>query len=244
MIRSSHVSMYVTENSQAMALRAAELIEEQCNKALALHRTFTLALSGGKTPTELYNLLATPEWISRIAWEQTAIYWVDEHDVGPESDENNYRRARQELLSRVPVTRYYRIKGEDGPIKAAENYEALLKDHFCLMPGEAPRFDCILLGVGSDGRVASLRPDSPAVLETERLVVDQYVQAQKKSRITMTFQVLNAAHCNIIMASGQEKHKILTTALNLMAEPVLPVQKLRPFDGKLCWIIDEAAYKG
>lgn len=244
MIFSSHISLYVAGTGHDMAEQAALIMEEQCSKAVSERGVFNLAISGGKTPLELFDLLATPEWIKRMDWEHTAIYWVDEHDVSPDDEGSNYRRARNQLLSRVPVTRYYRIKGEEGPIKAAESYENLLRDHFCLMPGEAPRFDCIILGVGDDGRVASLRPGSPAVLETERLVVDQYVQSQRSSRITMTFQVLNAAHCCLIMASGAGKHKVLGTALNLMAEPVLPIQKLRPFGGKVCWVIDEAAYKG
>ena len=53
----------------------------------------------------------------------------------------------------------------------------------------------------------------------------------------------NARWC-IFLASGAEKLHVLSTALNLMAEPLLPAQKVRPTNGKLCWIIDEAAYKG
>ena len=245
MIRATHLSLLVTENELDMAVQAAELIEQQCKEALAKRSIFNLAVSGGKTPVTLFRLLSSPEWVSRIDWERTAMYWVDEHNVAPDDPKSNYSRTRNELISRVPLTRYYRIKGEQDPVKAAEDYENLLRDHFCLIPGEPPRFDCILLGVNKDGRTGSIFPGSAAdVLETDRMVMDQYVHEIKSSRITMTFPVLNNARCCIFLASGKEKHHILNSALNLMAEPVLPAQKVRPTNGKLCWIIDEAAYQG
>lgn len=244
MIRATHLSLLVTEDPLDMAKQAAEIIEEQCKKALARRSIFNLAISGGKTPLALFRLLSSPEWAGRIDWERTAMYWVDEHCVGPDSPESNYRLARQELLSRVPITRFYRMKGEDNPVKAAEAYEAMLKDHFCLIPGEFPRFDCILLGVGDDGHTGSLFPNESAVYETERLVVDQYIRSIKSSRITMTFPVLNNARCCIFMANGKEKNYVLKTALDLMADPALPAQMVRPTNGGLVWIIDEAAYTG
>lgn len=244
MIRATYLSLLVTEDPLDMARQAAEIIEARCREALSRRSVFNLALSGGQTPLALFRLLSSPEWVKRIDWERTAVYWVDEHCVGPDQPESNYRAARQELLSRVPITRFYRIKGEDNPVKAAEAYEALLKDHFCLIPGEFPRFDCILLGVGDEGDTASLFPGESAVEETERLVVDQYIRKLKSSRVTMTFPVLNNARCCIFMASGKQKHHVLSTALNLMAEPLLPAQMVRPLNGGLVWIIDEAAYTG
>ncbi|MDR1242383.1 MAG: 6-phosphogluconolactonase [Deltaproteobacteria bacterium] len=244
MVRSTHLSLLVTKSDLDMAQKAAELIEEQCNEALATRSLFNLAISGGKTPLSLFRLLSSPEWEKRIYWERTALYWVDERCELPDSPKSHYGIARRELLSRVPLTRFYRIKGEAHPEEAAEAYERLLRDHFCLGRGEAPRFDCIVLGLGNDGHTASIFPGQSAVEEKSRLVVDQYIHSMKSSRVTMTFPVFNNARCCIFMASGKEKHPVLSTALNLMAEPTLPAQMVRPIEGKLCWIIDEAAYKG
>lgn len=244
MIRATHLSLLVTENPLDMALEAAQIIEEQCAQALKKRSIFNLAISGGKTPVALFRLLSSAAWINRIDWERTAIYWVDEHGVGTDHPDSNYRVARTELLSRVPITRYYRIRGEDDPVAAAEGYETLLRDHFCLIPGEFPRFDCIILGVGDDGHTASLFPGASGVQEQNRMVIDQYIHSIKSSRITMTFPVLNNARCCVFLASGKEKHHVLSTALNLMADPVLPAQMVRPIHGKLCWIIDHAAYAG
>ncbi len=240
----THLSLYVTADVDAMAAEAAALIEQQSKEAIAERGIFTLAISGGKTPLPLFRLLASPAWTKRIDWSKTAVYWVDERCVSIESDESNYRAARSELLSKVDTTRIYRMKGEAHPEEAAKIYEDLLIEHFSLAPGELPRFDCVILGVGEDGHTASLYPGDPALAEKKLLVMDAYIPKLKKSRLTLTLPVLNNAACCIFLASGKEKHHVLSTALNLLEAPVLPAQMVRPHHGKLCWIIDSTAYRG
>lgn len=244
MLRATHLSLLVAQDAQEMAVLAAELLEEQAAAALRRGPLFTLAVSGGRTPIELFRLLASPKWRERVNWERTALYWVDERCSGPEQAGSHYGLARAELISRVPLTRFYRMKGEDEPVRAAQAYENLLREHFNLAEGEFPRFDCVLLGVGADGRTGSLYPGAEALREQTRLVTDHYLRESKASRLTLTLPVLNNARCCIFLAGGREKKHVLSTALNLMAEPCLPAQMVRPTGGKLCWIIDEAAYTG
>lgn len=243
MINTTHLSLYVTSNALTMAEAAAQIIVTEAEKAIAERGIFTLALSGGKTPQSLFQLLASPQWSTAIDWSKCDIYWVDERCVGPESLESNYHLARQDLLARVAATRFYRIKGEEQPESAADAYEKLLIDHFKLEKGEFPRFDCVLLGVGGDGHTGSLFPDDPAIDEKEHSVV-AVRRKQGPDRITLTLPVLNNARCCIFMASGREKNHVLSTALNLMAAPILPAQMVRPHAGRLCWIIDDVAYQG
>jgi len=240
----THLSLYVTPDEQAMAEEAAAIIAEQCAQAIAKRGIFNIALSGGKTPLPLFQTLSQPKWATAIDWSKTVVYWADERCVPPENEESNYRLARKELLSNVEATRFYRMKGEDQPEQAAKAYANLLSDHFCLIPGEFPRFDCILLGVGTDGHTASLFSGDPALKDNESIVADVYQARQNTPRLTLTLPVLNNSRCCIFLASGRVKNHILSTALNLMAAPVLPAQMVRPHNGKLCWIIDNNAYQG
>ena len=239
----THLSLYVTSDEQDMALQAATLIANQAKEAIEKRGVFTLAVSGGKTPVPLFHLLASQSWKRTIDWGKTEVYWADERCVRPETEGSNYRLVRQELLNKVEATRYYRMKGEDQPEKAAEDYGQLLLEKFSLAPGEIPRFDCVLLGVGTDGHTASLFPGDPALRETKRLVMDVYLP-DSPPRLTLTLPVLNNARCCIFLASGRLKNHILSTALNLMTAPMLPAQMVRPRAGKLCWIIDSNAYQG
>ncbi|MDR1489710.1 MAG: 6-phosphogluconolactonase [Desulfovibrio sp.] len=240
----THLSLYVTADERGMAEEAARIIASLYEQAVAAKGLFTIALSGGKTPLPLFRLLTRPEWAKVLDWTKIVVYWTDEHCIPPESEECNYRAARAELLSKVDATRYYRMKGEDVPETAAKAYAALLAEHFGLAPGEIPRFDCILLGVGTDGHTASLFPGDPALSNRKDTVLDVYPAKRQTARLTLSLPVLNNAACCVFLASGRGKHHILSTALNLMAAPTLPAQMVRPHSGKLCWIIDNTAYQG
>ncbi len=239
--RSIHLSVHVHKDPAAMAERAAHCIAEYCEQAIQERGTFTLALSGGATPLPLFRLLAGEDWANRLPWEKIVIYWVDERCVEPSDPSSNYCVAKQELLSHVPITWYYRMKGEDKPEKASADYEALLKEHFRLKEGEFPRFDCVLLGLGANGHVASLFPHG--LEEKKKLVIDQYVHEYHADRISLTLPVLNNARSTIFLVSGADKYEPLSHTLNLLEEPRLPAQFIRP-KGDLIWIVDEAAALG
>jgi len=238
------LSLHVVETPEDLATLAANLVIYHCEQAISRRGRFTLALSGGTTPTNLFRLLATPQYRGRIQWEKVLFYWVDERCVDPDHPDSNYRVARDALLHQVEATKFYRMKGELDPTEAAQAYESLLRQHFDLGPGEFPRFDCVLLGMGADGHTASLFPEEEGINIKDRLVVDQRIRKLKSDRLTLTLPVLNNARCCIFMVQGSEKHAALAQALNLLAAPDLPAQKVRPENGELIWIIDEAARKG
>lgn len=244
MSRSIHLALHIHKDPAAMAERAAHHLVQCCEEAITERGVFNLALSGGVTPIPLFQLLSEPDWAERLPWEKIAIYWGDELCVEPDDPMSNYNIARRELLSHVPVTCYYRMKGEDNPVEAALAYENLLKEHFTLAPGEFPRFDCILLGLGVDGHTASLFPNEPAMYEKERLVIDQFVHSRGIDRLTLTLPVLNNARCCLFMVTGKEKHEVLSRTLNLLDKPELPAQFIRPKGGELIWIVDESAARG
>ncbi len=241
--RSIHLAVHVHKDPAAMAERAAHHLAECCEQAIEERGVFTLALSGGSTPVELFRLLSSEDWAKRLPWEKIIVYWVDERCVDPSHETSNYGTARRELLSHVPITWYYRMKGEDNPVKAAQAYEALLQEHFRLTPGEFPRFDYLILGLGTDGHIASLFPNEQGILEKERIVIDQYVRSNNADRLTLTLPAINNARHVVFLVSGADKYEPLSHALNLLQEPSYPAQFVRP-KGELIWIIDEAAALG
>lgn len=242
--RSIDLSLHIHRDPAAMAERVAHLLADHCEQAIAERGVFTLALSGGTTPIPLFQLLAQADWAERLPWERIEVYWVDERCVGPEHPDSNYGMARRELLSKVPATRFYRIKGEDRPEHAAQAYEEIIRNNFRLAAHELPRFDFIMLGMGEDGHTGSLFTGTPGLVDKQRLVIDQYVPERKADRVTLTLQVLNNARCCLFLVTGEDKHHVLSQALNLLDEPRLPAQLVRPTGGNLIWIVDDAAARG
>ena len=142
------------------------------------------------------------------------------------------------------TTHFFRMRGEEDPVEAAVKYEQQIRAEFNLGHHELPRFDFMLLGMGEDGHTGSIFPNSPALAERKRLVIDQYVPERKADRLTLTLPVINNARCCMFLVTGKEKHDVLSRALNLLAEPTLPAQKVRPGFGELIWVVDEAAARG
>jgi 6-phosphogluconolactonase len=231
----------VLETSDALFQVAAREFVSLANAAVQSRGKFSVALSGGSTPRSLYALLAA-KFRESIPWQKVYFFFGDERDVPPDHADSNYRMANEALLAKVPVPagNVFRIRAELGAEAAALEYEQTLRKVFDLQPGEFPRFDLVLLGLGPDGHTASLFPGSAALNETHRLVVANWVEKFKTFRITLTFPVLNAARCVMFLASGSEKAGILREVLeNRNAN--LPSQRVCPEDGRLLWLVDRDA---
>jgi 6-phosphogluconolactonase len=223
---------------------AAEEVVRAANQALAERGRFTLALSGGSTPQSLYTLLATNAR-SSVPWDRTFFFWSDERHVPPTDPDSNYRMAHESMLAKVPVPagNVFRVPAEmPDAAAAAETYEQTIRKFFALQPEQFPRFDLILLGMGPDGHTASLFPETAALPEKSRLVVANWVEKLKTSRITFTLPVLNAASSVAFLVSGTDKAPALKAVLESDAPgEQYPAKLVRPSDGKLIWFVDRGA---
>ena len=232
---------------ERLARAAAGQFVHVASQAIAANGTFSVALSGGSTPRPVYSRLASEAFAKRVDWANVHVFWGDERCVPPDDPQSNYRMARDALLDAVPLPRenIHRIRGEDKPESAAAAYERELRTFFGTGPdGKTPAtgFDLIFLGMGDDGHTASLFPGSPAVRETVRWVSAQYVEAASMWRITLTPVIINAARNITFLVSGGDKAQRLRDVLEGPEQPeVLPAQAIKPVQGRLLWLVDEAA---
>ena len=234
----------VLTTPQELFEAAAEEVVHAAKEAVAQRGRFTIALPGGSTPKNLFNLLATNAR-TVLPWDRTFFFWGDERHVPPADPDSNYRMAEETMLSKIPVAagNVFRIPAENpDAAAAAEAYEQSLRKFFQLGPGDVPIFDLILLGMGPDGHTASLFPGSAGLQEKTRLVIANWVDKLKTSRLTLTLPVLNAARCVTFLVSGTDKAAILKTVLEEDAPAEqYPSKLIRPNDGKLIWLVDRAA---
>ncbi|HEX3557275.1 MAG TPA: 6-phosphogluconolactonase [Thermoanaerobaculia bacterium] len=221
---------------------AAEEVARRAEEAVRERGLFAWALSGGSTPRDLYRALASPPYRDRLPWSSVHVFWGDERHVPPDHPDSNFRMAREAMLDAVPLPaeNVHRIRAEEPDAAvAAAAYEAELRAFFHLAPGEWPRFDLVLLGLGKDAHTASLFPGSPAVHESERLVVAPWVEAQSTFRITLTPPVLNHARLTAFLVSGDDKAEPLRAVLEGPRDPErYPAQIVA---GNRLWLVDRAA---
>ena len=220
----------------AVSSEAAALLKEWASEAVAAHGRFVIALSGGSTPEKLYRLLrnAGPSW---LPYPKMDVFWSDERAVPPDDRNSNFRLAWNLWLAHIPLgeERVHRIKGEEGAATAAADYENELRS----LLGDLPRFDVILLGVGSsDAHTASLFPRSRA-LRSRRLVEATRAPFPPRDRITLTLRVIHAARHLLVLVTGGGKADAVRRAMQKPPSSTVPASVLlRP---EATWLLDEAA---
>jgi 6-phosphogluconolactonase len=111
-----------------------------------------------------------------------------------------------------------------------------------LSAGALPVFDLVLLGLGADAHTASLFPDTAALNERAQLVVANWVEKFAAFRITLSAPVLNAGRLVVFLVSGADKAPALSQCLSGARDPMrMPAQLIDPPEGRLLWVVDQAA---
>lgn len=214
-------------------------------EAITSHGRFAVALAGGNTPRGVYSLIAD-EFRDALPWQKVFVFFGDERHVPPDHSDSNYRMANESLLSRLPVPseNIFRIEAELPAEEAATRYEQRLRSFFAIQDEEWPRFDLILLGMGNDGHTASLFPGTKALSEDKKWVVANHVERLQTDRITLTFPVLNHAAEVVFLIAGDTKAAVLSQIFRSPDSAQFAIQSVRPLNGRVVWIMDEAAARG
>lgn len=227
----------IVADPAALAKSACDEIAHAILAAVGEHGRCDLVLCGGSTPRRTHELLAAVD----LPWDKVHIFFGDERCVPPEHEDSNWRMARETLIqrARIPDAHVHRISGERDPEDAASDAENVIQEHFGLRPGEMPRFDVVLLGMGADGHTASLFPGSNALEESTRLVVANHVEKLGAWRVTMTFPVFESAQRVLFLVTGADKAAMVRSATVQRPSAVTPpAGRVRPRGGSLLWLVD------
>jgi 6-phosphogluconolactonase len=233
------------KNTDALAEHALTHFMDSCRESIKHHDVFYTAISGGHTPILFYEKLSKRAVHSQMDWKKVHLFWVDERCVEPSGPASNFGLAVRTFLQEVPIPfeNIHRVTGEVADLsKAAENYQRTIRETMQVNPDAIPAFDLIILGMGSDGHIGSIFPNTYALFDTEDLVCTVFRMEGDHSRITLTIPVLKAARRLMILVSGPEKAQTLKNVFSTDPDPVLyPVHALWPVLDKVTWIVDEGA---
>jgi 6-phosphogluconolactonase len=235
----------VFANPAEVARGAARLFVDYAWQSIAKDGQFMVALSGGNTPRQMFQLLASDEFRGQVDWAKVHVFWSDERAVAPTNAESNYGMARREFLIRVPIPEgnVHRMEAEKAGIgRAAHEYEEILRKYLQLDDHGFPRFHLIFLGMGNDGHTASLFPGTRVTRQTSRWVSTPMVTKLNMRRMTLTLPVLDAALRVVFLIVGSEKAEILREVLEEKPDPPLPAQLVQPrHPGIKLFLVDKAA---
>ncbi len=202
-------------------------------RAIQQRGRFAVALSGGSTPKAIYAALRK----RKVAWDKVWLFWGDERNVSPDSQDSNYHMAMQELGAMpIPPGQIIRMKAEQGIENQAFEYEEKITHYL-----GKHLFDLVMLGVGEDGHTASLFPNTAALAITDRLVVANYLPEKKTWRMTLTFSAIEKSAQAVIYALGSAKQTIIPDVLNAPILSPFPASRIGTAERKALWVMDLAA---
>jgi 6-phosphogluconolactonase len=228
-------------DAHAAARAGAEAFVAEVLAAVAARGRFSVALSGGTAPREMYSLLKGEELAPRIPWEGVHLFWGDERCVPPHHPRSNYAMAWDAFIRRVPIPagNVHRMRGELPADEGAAQYRDELAAFFG--PG-IPRFDVVHLGLGPDAHTCSLFPFDPLLRERRLTVAPALMRELGEPRVTFTFALVNAAARVEMFVVGASKAGVVWQVLEGPLDPFrLPAQLIRPTDGEMVWILDRDA---
>ncbi|MDT5349665.1 MAG: 6-phosphogluconolactonase [Mycobacterium sp.] len=220
------------------------LIDAILNAVAARGRALIVLTGGGNGIALLRHLGSHGQ---QIDWAKVHLFWGDDRYVPEADDERNDKQARGALLDHVdiPSSNVHTMPASDGEFgsdlaAAALAYEQVLAAN--AEPGQlVPNFDVHLLGMGPEGHINSLFPDTPAVRETTRMVVS--VEDSPKpppQRITLTLPAIQRSREVWLMVSGAGKADAAAAAIG-GADPVsIPAAGGVGLQTTL-WLLDEEA---
>lgn len=228
-----HASKTPEDLANAFALHLISWINESADD------TFHLALSGGKTPSLLFSLLAA-KYLHKVLWQKIHFWWGDERMVPPYDQESNFGIVNKLLFWKIGLSQsqIHRIKGEDEPTGEAKRYGLEIESLVPMMNGW-PVFDLIMLGLGDDGHTASIFPDQMPLLESEEITAVAFHPVTGQQRITITGKVINHAKRVAFLVSGASKAAIFDEIIHhLKSAASYPASHIHPA-GELHWFVDE-----
>jgi len=245
MIKNPKANITQLDSAQDLANAALDLFVNSANQTIHQKGTFNVAISGGNTPIRFFELLGDSPKANSLQWQNIQVFWVDERCVPPEADASNYGLAANTFLQKltIPPENIHRMSGESSDYNhAVRVYEETIRRVFKLGTGKLPQFDLIILGMGANGHIGSLFPNSYALFDTDSLVSVVYQLEGNHNRMTLTHPVLCAAAHLVILISGPEKANIVREVLKSQPDEVkYPVHTLWPILDKVTWLIDREA---
>ena len=208
-----------------------EKTHEECSKLLlkliSKHinefEKFSIGLSGGTTPELFYKLFAK----KYHEYSNITFWTVDERHV----DTTEIISNQKMINSIFNDTKLNMIKYDynEDPRLSAENYTTKVLE-------KINKFNIAVLGVGDDGHVASLFPNTRALESDKKGFVENEVNILTKWRITSTYQLLADVESLYLFVTGENKKEVIQKIGN---EDDLPVNKLIGLRKKTTLLTDQ-----
>ena len=211
------MQMRVLADADAVAAEAARVVAAHARDAVAARGRFVLAVSGGRTPWQMFRVLAGED----VPWSGVHLVQVDERVAPTGHGDRNLTALRESLASApLPAVQLCAMPVEQEDLEAgARSYARTLEQ----IAGTPPVLDLVHLGLGTDGHTASLVPASDVLDVSDRDVATTGPYVGRR-RMTLTYPVINRARHILWVVTGADKAAMLTRLRD--ADPHIPAGRV------------------
>ncbi|WP_040339693.1 6-phosphogluconolactonase [Candidatus Blastococcus massiliensis] len=229
-----------------LARAVAEALVARLAAAQALRGTASVVLTGGSigiAVLERVAALAAEPVRETVDWGCVDVWWGDERFVPEDDDERNEKAARRALLDHVGVdpARVHAMPASDGRFAEPEDAAAWYAEQLVAAGGGAvPAFDVLLLGMGGEGHVASIFPDSPAVGDERPVFAVRDCPKPPPTRLSLGFGAIGAATEVWLVVAGEGKAEAVARGIAGAEPRDLPAAGVHGTQATR-WLLDAAA---
>jgi 6-phosphogluconolactonase len=249
-------SLRILPDPIAAATAAAQAIAETLGDAIIERGRAHWATTGGSAAVPMYQALGRDPLRADVAWAGVQLWWGDDRFVPHDHPLSNVLPVDEILLAE---DRGVAIPSENvHPIPTVEAIEAARDAAWCAARYETdlrelgpaagddglPVFDLIVLGVGGDGHILSVFPDSAvwdATSLTAAVPAPTHIEPHVE-RVTLHPSLVRVARRVIVIATGASKVGALQAAWSPGSEREIPARIAVRDDAM--WFVDQAAAGG
>lgn len=208
------------DSPESLEQQLAERIAAQLQDAIDKRGTASLVVSGGRTPTGLFNKLSE----KAIDWSEVFVTLADERWVAVDDADSNENTVRQCLLkNRAANAKFRGLKNMFASAAAGVDMTTEQLANF-------PRpFDVVILGMGNDGHTCSWFPcAAPAQLDTalntDALLCAVQPQTAPYERITFSRRAILNSRQIYLHLVGEQKLDVYKKALESDDIKAMPIR--------------------
>jgi 6-phosphogluconolactonase len=262
----SEPDIQVVNDPDAGTLVAARHIAKRLADIALARGRVDWATTGGSTPVGIYRHLVEPGLAATVAWDAVHVWWGDDRYVPRDHPYSNVKAFDDIMLGigateegtagaaipgvPIPVSNVHPFRtGEAiGSGRGAAWCASALADELRAAPldvvGGWPVFDLMLLGIGPDGHLLSVFPDSVALGSPDlAMAIPAPTHIDPKvERVTLNPVVVATTLDAVVVVYGADKAEALGKVFGERDPRRVPGQIARR--AGITWIIDEAAAAG
>jgi 6-phosphogluconolactonase len=180
-------------------------------------KPLTIALSGGRIAKTFFDEIVAQVRNRRVEFTNVDFFWADERCVPPTDPESNFYLATEHLLQplKIGAQQIHRLKGELAPAIAVEQAAEEISRVATHNDANLPILDVVILGMGEDGHIASLFPNTPEAINTSTAPFIHIENSPKPppNRLSLSYAALAVAKDVWVLASGAGKHAALKQSI-------------------------------